>query len=577
MSSLQGPDYVIVILYFVVLLFAGLYRSVSKFLNTNNEETSVKEYFLADKSMYWIAVGASLFCSNIGSEHLIGLAGTGAKSGLPVAWFEWSGPFTIIALGYIFMPLYLKSNIYTVPQFLELRYGKNLRFAFAIFSIFSFIFTRISVTIFTGSIVFESILGWNMWTSVGVILGTSALYSVIGGLQAVIITDLLQSVVLVFGSVILLIISIYEAGGISTIYSKSPEKFHLWRPITDPDFPWLGSILDQVIIQTVLSAKNLGNAQSGTLQAGYLKLLSPFTMVIPGIIAHQLFPEEIAQNSDSAYPLLIVRLMPVVFKGLMITAMLSAAMSSLANVFNSSATIFTMDIWTKFRPKAKDGELLWVGRIATLTIAILSVAWIPGMKLLSDQVLIALAKVGSYTRPPIAAIFFGGIFFKYTTSIGAWSGLICGLFLGFCRFILEMIFISKTDNYFLLDYFIRFNYLLFGSCLFLFTLFVMLIGTILTPKSLRPNLKDVEKYCFNYSEIWSYVSCKSLRMKFKGEINNSEERNLTENEMDHPIDVEMKDESEINGYMYVSIIHKYARFLIIPLFISVISIMIIFG
>ena len=174
----------------------------------------------------------------------------------------------------------MKSNLYTVPQFLEKRFGKNLRFAFAIFTLFSFIFTRISVTIFTGSLVFESILGWNMWTSVGVILGTSALYSVIGGLQAIIITDLLQSVILIFGSLILLIISVYHGGGISEIISASPEKFHLWRPITDPDFPWLGSILgvqissfyywctDQVIIQTVLSAKNLGNAQTATIQAG---------------------------------------------------------------------------------------------------------------------------------------------------------------------------------------------------------------------------------------------------------------------------------------------------------------------
>jgi solute:Na+ symporter, SSS family len=207
---------------------------------------------------------------------------------LSVAWFEWSieivlnlgGPFTIIALGYIFIPLYLKSNLYTVPQFLEKRYGKSLRFAFAIFTLFSFIFTRISVTIFTGSLVFQTILGWDEWVSVGVILGTSSLYSVIGGLHAIMITDFLQSFVLIFGSGVLLIISIFKGGGISTIVARSPEKFHLWKPITDPDFPWLGLILgvqissfyywctDQVIIQTVLSAKNLGNAQTATVEAG---------------------------------------------------------------------------------------------------------------------------------------------------------------------------------------------------------------------------------------------------------------------------------------------------------------------
>eukprot|EP01080_Neovahlkampfia_damariscottae_P008497 gene8497-321_t len=578
--TLQNIDSAIIVGYFVVILTVGLSSSVISFFQKNKkEETTTKDYFLAGRDMEWWAVGCSLFASNIGSEHLIGLAGTGASEGMAVGYFEWSATFILLILGYIFVPLYMKSKLYTVPQFIEKRFSKTIRTYLASLSLLIYVFTKISVTIYTGAIVFEAVLGWSLWTSVAIILTTSAFYTIFGGLKAVIYTELLQTIILILGSIALMILSLHEVGGFGAIMKKSPEKFHIWKPITDKEFPWLGSLLgipvsgfyywctDQVIVQRVLSAKNQGNAQTGCIMAGFLKLTTMFTMVIPGIIASQLFPKEIAQNSNQAFPLLVVELLPVVIKGIMITAMLSAAMSSLASVFNSSSTLFTMDIWLQIRPNSKEKELVWIGRISTIIIAGLSVAWIPVMNILSDQIFIYIQKVSSYLQPPIAAVFFFGIFIKYASTFSAICGLIYGLIFGMIRFILELFFIRQNYTNPILWFFVDLNYLIFAFILFWTTIFVMIITTILTPKRFKPK-EENQEFCFDYSPYWKFIKCENVFCNhlFKKE-ENKQEIESKENEQDNISSTIVVDEiiveenKEINDnqeILKVTLFHKIA-------------------
>jgi SSS family solute:Na+ symporter len=464
--------------------------------------------------MMWWAVGASLFCSNIGSEHFVGLAGTAAKEGIAVGWNEWTGIFMILVLAYIFVPIYFKTLVFTTPEYIEKRYNKHLRTYLAILSLVIYIFTKISVSIFAGALVMEVVLGWNQWISAAVMLIFTGLYTVLGGMSAVIWTEVLQTVILLVGGITISIICFTKVGGLPFLISQRPDLFHLFRPADDVSFPWTAVVFgmpvinlwywctDQVMVQRAFSAKNEGHAKTGSLLAAALKIPMMFILVMPGTVAGYLYPLEVARDSNTAFPLMVKRLMPPAVKGLMISAMLAAAMSTLASVFNSASTIFTMDIYQKFRTESSQRELVWVGRIGTLTLCVLSVAWIPFIRFFSDQLFVYLTSITSYTAPPIAAVYLMGILWDGTTSLSAYISLSIGFILGILRFVLEIGFRGKTGRDSFWFMFVDLNYMNFGFLLFAFSIMLLISVSILTPHRWRPD-KIAIKYCvINYENFF---------------------------------------------------------------------------
>lgn len=484
-ARLVTIDYVVLALYFAVIFAIGWYFS--------RRERTTTDYFLASRDVAWWAIGASLFSSNIGSEHFIGLAGSGAASGMAPGHFEWLASIIVLILGWVFVPFYLRSNVYTMPEFLERRYNGACRTYLASVSLIAYVFTKIAVAIFAGAIVLKAVLGWGMWQSSLALVIATGIYTVAGGLAAVIYTEVIQTVILVAGALVLMFIGLSEVGGWSGLQAKVPaDFFHMMKPATDESFPWTGIFFgapilglwywctDQVIVQRTLSAKNIDHAKAGTALAGFLKILPVFMLVVPGMIARALYPEEMAKDSNSAFPLLVARLMPPGLQGVMIAAMLAALMSSLSAVFNSSSTIFTMDFYKKIRPEASERHLVNVGRVATTIMVGLSLLWIPFMGRISSQLWIYLQSVQAYVAPPIAAVFLLGILWRRINGQGAIVSLLVGFVLGATRFILEVVYAKQELSGFL-KFFVKMNFLHFAALMFVVCVAVLIIVSFLTP------------------------------------------------------------------------------------------------
>jgi len=443
-ATFGAVDLLVIAGYFIILLGIGIWAARRK----KNESA---DFFLASRDVGWIAVGASLFASNIGSEHLVGLAGTGAASGLAVGHFEWLACLILLLLGWLFVPFYLRSGVYTMPEFLERRYNAASRTYFTWVSIIGYVLTKISVTLFAGGVVMRAVTGLSFWTSAVVLIVITGLYTVTGGLRAVIFTEVAQTVVLILGSATLAILGIQAAGGWSGLEAKvPPEFFSMWRPASDPDFPWTGIVFgapilgvwywctDQYIVQRALAARNVTEARRGTILAGFLKVLPVFIFVLPGVVAAALYQDVRSGAADSAYPVLVTRLLPVGLKGLVLAGMLAALMSSLASAFNSCSTLLTWDVYRKARPQASEAQLVTVGRLTTVVLVGVSLLWIPFMKYISSQLYIYLQSVQAYIAPPIAACFLLGLFFRRLNGTGALSSLLTGFVLGALRLVLEL-------------------------------------------------------------------------------------------------------------------------------------------
>jgi SSS family solute:Na+ symporter len=482
----------IILIYIVIVLSIGFYfRKRSR----NSEE-----YFLAGRSIGWIAIGASLFATNISSEHFLGLAGTGSKSGLAVGHFEWLACLILLLLGWVFTPFYLKSRVFTMPEFLEKRYNTASRYYLSIISIIGYVLTKISIALYAGGILLNAVVGWDMYTAAVVIVLITGLYTVMGGLSAVIYTDLFQTIILISGSVALTLIGLDKAGGWTNLVANTPVDFwSMFKPLSDPDFPWTGIIFgapilgiwywctDQYIVQRVLSAKNLSNAQGGTIFAGFLKILPVFILILPGIIAYHISGGSI--SGDKAYPWLVTNLLPVGLKGLVIAGLLAALMSSLSAMFNSTSTLLTIDIFKKIKPNADEKATVRFGRIATGVMVILGLLWIPFIGLLSDdRMYVYLQSVQAYISPPIAAIFLFGIFWKRVNGKGAMAALITGLFIGAFRLIIEIQSKTEKISNAVLQDFASINFLHFALYLFILSSFVLVIVSLLTNKPAEEKL-----------------------------------------------------------------------------------------
>jgi SSS family solute:Na+ symporter len=484
-ARLVTIDYLVLALYFIVIFAIGYYFA--------RKERTTTDYFLASRDVAWWAIGASLFSSNIGSEHFIGLAGSAAARGMAGGHFEWLASIIVLILGWVFVPFYLRSNVYTMPEFLERRYNGACRTYLAGISLIAYLFTKISVSIFAGAIVLKAVLGWGMVESSLALVIATGIYTVAGGLAAVIYTEVIQTVILVAGALILTFIGLEKVGGWDGLQAAVPaDFFHMMKPSTDKEFPWTGIFFgapilgiwywctDQVIVQRVLAAKDIGHAKGGTVVAGFLKILPVFMLMAPGMIARALYPQEMAADSNSAFPTLVVRLMPAGLMGVMVAAMLAALMASKAAVFNSSSTIFTMDFYKKIRPAASDRHLINVGRVATVVMVALSLLWIPFMDRISSQLWIYLQSVQAYISPPIAAVFLFGVFWKRLNGQGAIVSLLVGFVLGATRFVLEVQYKGASPDGFL-GFYIGINFLHFAVLMFVICVGTLVIVSLLTP------------------------------------------------------------------------------------------------
>jgi SSS family solute:Na+ symporter len=496
MTALHTFDLVVIAGYFLVLLGIGYWAA-------RREKNVSADYFLASRDVGWLAVGASLFASNIGSEHLVGLAGTGAASGLAVGHFEWLACFMLLLLGWLFVPFYLRSGVYTMPEFLERRFNPAARWYFTWVSIIGYVLTKISVTLFAGGVVMRAVTGWSVWTSAVILIVVTGLYTVLGGLRAVIYTEVMQAVVLIVGSAALAVLGLVAVGGWSGLEARVPtDFFSMWKPASHPDFPWTGIVFgapilgvwywctDQHIVQRVLAARNVSAARRGTIFAGFLKILPVFIFVLPGMIAAALYSDIRGGAADTAYPALVTRLLPAGFKGLVLAGMLAALMSSLASAFNSCSTLLTWDVYRKLRPDASEQRLVAVGRATTGILVVLGLLWIPFMKYVSPQLYIYLQSVQAYIAPPIAACFLLGIMNPRLNGSGAVAALGTGFVFGAGRLGLELAKAHVAAGT-VWSWIAGINFLHFAALLFVLCTAILVAVSLATPAPAPARVADL--------------------------------------------------------------------------------------
>ncbi len=489
MGVLASLDWVVVAVYFLVVFGVA----IAAWLRQRAGGGTSQDYFLAGRDAGWFLVGGSLFASNIGSEHLVGLAGTGAASGVAVAQFEILASLILLLLGWLFVPFYLRSGVFTMPEFLERRYSESARWYLAVISIVGYVLTKISVTIAAGGIVFEALMGIDFWTGALVVVVITGIYTIFGGLRAVLYTDLMQMFVLIGGAVAVTFVGLNAIGGWEGLQQAvEPGFLSLWKPVSDPNFPWTGILFgapilgvwywctDQFIVQRVLAAHNPDHARRGTIFAGFLKLLPLFIFVIPGVIAYALAQQNrltLAQP-DQALPALVGALLPIGVRGLVVAGLLAALMSSLSAVFNSTSTLITIDIYKKLQPAASERRLVLVGQLTTGLLVIFGLAWIPFMKLISGQLYQYLQSVQAYISPPIAAVFLIGVLWQRVNARGAIASLITGFVLGMARLVVEIVPALQVG---FLSTYAKVNFLHFAIILFVICTAVLVIVSLATP------------------------------------------------------------------------------------------------
>ncbi|XP_047427833.1 sodium/myo-inositol cotransporter 2 [Mugil cephalus] len=524
-STLETVDIVVLVIYFILVMGVGFWSMWRTKRNT------VDGYFLAGKSMTWWPVGASLFASNIGSGHFIGLAGSGAAAGIGAIAYEWNGMLMVLMLGWLFLPIYIASGVTTMPEYLKKRFGgRRTQLFIAVLYLFIYMFTKISVDMYAGALFIQLALQWNIYLAVVVLLSVTALYTVAGGLAAVIYTDAAQTAIMLAGALTLMGFSFAEIGGWnalmegyahaipsirvpnSTCGIPRDDAFHIFRNPVNSDLPWPGIIIgmsipsmwywcsDQVIVQRSLAAKTLTHAKGGSLLASYLKILPFFAIMLPGMISRILFTDEVGCAepeqckeicgnpvgcSDIAYAKLVMELLPAGLRGLMMAVMIAALMSSLTSIFNSSSTIFTMDLWKSFRSNASEWELMIVGRVFVLVLVVVSVLWIPVVQASQGgQLFIYIQSISTYLQPPVSIIFLMGCFWKRTNEKGAFWGLLIGLVVGCIRMLLDFIYpaplcYEEDTRPAVLKYV---HYLYFSVLLSFITLVVVVVVSLATEK-----------------------------------------------------------------------------------------------
>jgi len=477
-TRMEALDWLAIGIYFSILL------GVAWWVVSKSKDTAA-DYFLAGRNLGWWVIGASIFASNIGSEHIVGLAGSGAKDGVAMAHYELHA-WCLLVLAWVFVPFYMRSQVFTMPEFLERRFSTGSRYVLSIVSIITFILSKIAVGIFAGGVVFGTLLPElqihvggvvidSFWIgSIAVVLLTG-LYTSIGGMRAVAYNDAVQVVVLIGGSAILTFYGLHKLGGWGELKDLcGSDMFNLWKPLIpvnmtgtwapvktsteiawyfNDQFPWLGMAIcapviglwywctDQYIVQRALGAPNEKVARQGSIFAAFLKLFPVYLFIIPGLICYalvkkdaipELSAEFAAQGSQGAFPMMVQYLLPPGLRGIVVAGLLSALMGSLAGVFNACSTLFTVDIYEKIRPKATQRELVRIGRLATVAMVLIALLWIPVVKG-AHGLYGYLQSVQGYLAPPIFVVFFLGVFWKRLNAKGCFWAMLIGFIVGIFR------------------------------------------------------------------------------------------------------------------------------------------------
>lgn len=487
MKGLDALDWAVIVAYFVILLGVAWWVIKQKQKNT-------EDYFLAGRNIGWFMVGASIFASNIGSEHVVGLAGNGAGDKMPLLIYELHA-WIVLMLGWVFLPFYARSGVFTMPEFLEKRFDARSRWVLSIVSLIAYILTKVSVTIYAGGVVVSALLGIPFWIGAVATVVLTGLYTVLGGMRAVVYTETIQAVILVLGAGVLTFMGLDAVGGWGELKSTiGTDYFNMWRPNSDPDYPWLPLFItstivgiwywctDQVIVQRVLTAKNIKEGRRGSIFGALLKLMPVFLFLIPGVIALGLKMQGKLNwdNPDQAFPVLMSNILPSGLRGLVAAGLLAALMSSLASVFNSCSTLFTLDIYKKLKPNKPEEELVKTGRIATFFVVGLGLLWIPIITKLSDGLYEYLQNVQAYISPPIAAVFLLGIFYKRINANGAIATLVGGFVIGFSKLSLEIVKSSFTEGSLLYNI-ANINWLVFGSYFFAICVAIAVVVSMFYP------------------------------------------------------------------------------------------------
>jgi len=510
MDILSGIDWAVIGIY-----FAGLACVV--WWSSRKQDTS-EDYFLAGRNIGWFVVGASLFASNIGSEHIVGLSGQGSTSGMAMAHWELHA-WVMIMLGWVFVPFYYRSGVFTMPEFLERRFNSTARWILSVVSLVAYVFTKVSVTVYAGGMVFRvllpevNVIGLDaFWVGALLTVILTGIYTIFGGLRAVVYTDTAQTVILLLGSFFITMYGLKMLGGwgeLQATCKANAENFALWRPNNNPDFPWLGIIIaspiigiwywctDQYIVQRTLAAKSLRDSRRGAIWGGFLKVWPVMIFIVPGLIGWALHQKGLialptkdmangttAIDGDRVFATMVSTLLPTGFRGLVVGGLLAALMSSLSSLFNSSASLFTVDIYKKLHPGVSEKYLVHIGRIATSVIVVMGLLWIPIMPLISEGGLYKyLQSVQGYLAPPITAVFLLGLFCKRINGKGAVSGLVVGFVAGMLKLVLQAM---SGANMFaegsLLDRIGDYNFLFATGWLFGISIVVVVLVSLLTKK-----------------------------------------------------------------------------------------------
>ena len=512
-------DWIIIGAYFLIIVAIVWWSS--------SRQATTTDYFLAGRDIGWFAVGASLFASNIGSEHIVGLAGSGATNGMAQAHWELHA-WIMIMLAWVFVPFYYRAGVFTMPEFLEKRFDARSRWVLSVVSLIAYVLTKVSVTVYAGALVFRTLLPYTFgtpdnafWVGAITTVVLTGIYTVFGGLRAVVYTEVMQTALLLIGSVFITYFGLSLLGGwgeLKMAIAANSDQFALWRPNSDPDFPWLGVMIaspiigiwywctDQYIVQRTLSARSLKDARRGAIFGGFLKVWPVFIFLIPGMIWYALqtkglLPIPLDENGnvlgDMVFPSMVANLLPVGLRGLVVGGLLSALMSSLASLFNSCATLFTVDIYDKLRPGKLQSHLVKVGRIATGVVVGFGLLWIPIMKQISEGnngLYDYLQNVQGFLAPPITAVFLLGIFNKRINSDGAFYGLVVGFVVGMFKLTVQtMTQNGSIDPATMLGALGSFNGYYFAGVLFLFSVILIVAVSYMTE---APTAAKVEGLVF---------------------------------------------------------------------------------
>ena len=533
MTIMAPLDWVVVLGYFAVLAAVVIF--------TRRKQDTSEDFFLGGRSVGWLAIGASIFAANIGSEHVIGLAGQGARTGLSMAHWEFHA-WVLILMAWVFLPFYYTSGVQTMPEFLERRFGARARWILSLVSLAAYVLTKISVTVFAGALFFEVMLPElsvrvaghtisSFWIGAFTTVTLAGVYASFGGLLAVVYTDLVQSGIILAGSLSVTCFALaglgrtLPGGGIGegwgvlkATLKSSPEvveAFSLWHPLSHATLPWLGVVVasitvgvwywctDQFIIQRTLSARNLTHARRGAIWGGFLKLTPVFIFLVPGMLGYAMHQHGIISipldkagviESDKVFPTLVTSLLPTGFRGLVVAGLVAALMSSLASLFNSVATLFTVDVYKKLHAGVSERWLVHVGRLTTCVMTALGLIWVPIMKAVSGGGLYQyIQSVQSFLAPPIVAVFLLGLFWRRCNLRGAVWGLSLGFVTGMAKLTVNAFF--RTGDPGTLMYRVaNFQDFYFSGILLAFSLAVVAAASLTAP---APDRGAIGGLCFS--------------------------------------------------------------------------------